>query len=462
MIIACPECDTRYVVPDEAIGPEGRTVRCAKCKHNWYQDGPQIAAPEASAEPPAAPPPPPSPPPPAPAPEPEAAPAGDDESEPAEAADDPAQDTGAAEEDASETAEAGTEPDVSQTSEQTQKDSAEDSADEPISGTESDENGAGDEGVIDRDEGQIASDGPDFGSKTDPETADFDGTDSDGEETLDNSENLSAPAPSIDHWSSETDAEAIAETGADASAPSINPVTGDPVEDEGEPLPPPDFSSEDDSEDIAGEAEGLPAPDEPDLNASISYSDAFSSSQTEEAAPAEPAPQPEKTSFVQSEFDSGSNEISQFEYEPPFRPRRNPLKLWTAAAAVFAVLALGAVAAVSYYGVPSWLPIQKPTWAVAKPELELDFPPDQIERRVLPNGTKYFGVSGTVTNTGRETASVPSILIVLSDERDKPVFDWEIIPPKTQLAPGETMTITEAMTDVPRSAKWAEIGWKPN
>ena len=285
MIIACPACATRYVVPDSAIGAEGRTVRCAKCRHSWYQDGPAAEGPGESAAP------------------------------------------------------------------------------------------------------------------------------------------------------------AQARKAATAAAPPPRPsVAEEFAEPQGEETAAPDTEPEAEAASIA---EREPAVDT-----------------REDEAPAptlvEAAPVPAAEAVDYGE------EISQFDYAPPFRARRNTLKLWTAAAGVFAVLALGTVAAVSYWGLPDWVPVARPTFALGQPDLVLDFPKAQQERRTLANGTEYFGASGTVKNVGRETRSVPSILIVLRDARDRIVYSWEIAPPKPRLAPGETVTINEAVTDVPRSAKFAEIGWKPN
>ena len=277
MIIACPACTTRYVVPDSAIGAEGRTVRCAKCRHSWFQDPPELPQRPAAAAPVASPQPVPP--------------------RPAEA---PA---------------------------------------EPVR--------------------EMA---------TPPEPSRF-----------------IRPEP-------EPAAEPVVER-----AP---PLPEEPV------APPP--------------IEGPPL------------------------ARAEP------------------DGASQFEAAPPVRRRRNPLKLWTGAAAIFALLAVGTIGAVSYWGLPDWVPIDRPTFALGQPDLQLDFPADQQERRQLPNGTEYFGASGTITNIGSEARDVPPILIVLRDARDRIVYSWEVRPPKRTLAPGESVTVNEAVTDVPRSARFAEIGWKPS
>lgn len=58
MDITCPSCGTSFSVPDGAIGPKGRKLKCSQCAHVWRQmpdDVPEPARPQRAA-PPVAPP----------------------------------------------------------------------------------------------------------------------------------------------------------------------------------------------------------------------------------------------------------------------------------------------------------------------------------------------------------------------------------------------------------------------
>ena len=47
MILACPNCPARFLVPDDAVGAGGRAVRCGRCGHVWYAPPAPGAAPPA-------------------------------------------------------------------------------------------------------------------------------------------------------------------------------------------------------------------------------------------------------------------------------------------------------------------------------------------------------------------------------------------------------------------------------
>jgi len=313
MIIACPACGTRYAVPDAAIGSEGRTVRCAKCKHSWFQD-PQVLDLEIPVD--AVPTPPPS-----------SAPA------------------------------------------------AEPAMPRPA-----------------------------------PETSGV----------------SSGEGPSIDHWRP-SDTPASTATDYDESSIAVRALR-------------------------RGLSQNLAEGDESPV---IPRTDP-------------PAAPPERDHFAEQDADPPfadeefADDDSHFGYSAPFTRRRNTLKMWTFVAAIFAVLATGTIAAVNYYSLPDWFPVNRPTFGIGQPRLELDFPPAEQRPETLESGETMFRVRGTITNTARETLSTPNLLVVFSDARERKVGDWVVVPAKRQLAPGETVTVTEAIANIPPGAAVADLGWAPN
>lgn len=44
MIITCPDCTARFVLPERALGEAGKKVRCGKCRHTWFMQPPARSA----------------------------------------------------------------------------------------------------------------------------------------------------------------------------------------------------------------------------------------------------------------------------------------------------------------------------------------------------------------------------------------------------------------------------------
>ena len=146
-----------------------------------------------------------------------------------------------------------------------------------------------------------------------------------------------------------------------------------------------------------------------------------------------------------------------FAPRPPFRPRRNPIRRWTAFAVAASIAMLVGIAAILYLGTPGIA--AKVGLPIGKVDTPLLFADKQIERRNLPSGNELFAISGKVVNPTGERQRVPDIRVDLKDQQDRVVYSWTITPSQRDLGPSGTIGFNSAKLDVPANSKMLELSF---
>jgi predicted Zn finger-like uncharacterized protein len=161
---------------------------------------------------------------------------------------------------------------------------------------------------------------------------------------------------------------------------------------------------------------------------------------------------PATTAFAASS--DGLPERSQFAHEPPFKPRRNPMKLWTYAAFAFAAFIMLAGGALWYSGALE----NSLSSSTREPDLKIVLNPD-LELGRDGDGSPYFIASGSIVNPTGETVKIPEMLVTLKDSGGRSVYNWKMKPPVGSLAPGAKVDFSQLKHDVPLAAAQISVGW---
>lgn len=194
-------------------------------------------------------------------------------------------------------------------------------------------------------------------------------------------------------------------------------------------------------------------------------------------SPAAPAATPAPPTPIQHEFPTrpreervakpaspsrwgSSEERDPFAHEPPFKPRRNPARMWTAIAiAVFLVLG-SAIGALLYFG-PSNVAAQL-GFGGSSVNTALDVQlVHSPERRILSNGHVLLSITGRIVNLSDEEQPVPPIHAELRNAQGTVVYEWTIPAPQRVLPPRETVEFNSAEVDVPANAEEMNLQFAP-
>lgn len=346
MILTCPNCATRYVIPDTAIGAEGRQVRCANCKHSWFQEAAEFKTGPIKIQ--------------------------DVETPPVN---------------------------IAPKSIQEQAIRQNEMMDQKTAQSHS--------GVTDDHITAAATSGPIAQTTAHNKTGNLNSESGD-----------SSAGPAI---TSQRD------TSSDTSGPDTSGPDGSLHIAEGSKTPS-KSNTINDSENLFSNMDQKPA------------------FMNERSAPKE------QNEYAQA---LASPPPAPFDHQPPFKPRRNPAKLWTIAAIIFAFVIGVAAMATWYSGALDGSLSSNSTSS------RLEVTVNSNEMNETSDGRRFFVASGTIINPTSETLDIPDMIATLMDDDDREIYSWEIPAPADALAPGAKIEFSGAARDnVPRAATVVAVAWK--
>jgi predicted Zn finger-like uncharacterized protein len=177
------------------------------------------------------------------------------------------------------------------------------------------------------------------------------------------------------------------------------------------------------------------------------------------AAAPEPAPQARifRDDASPAPAAAAAPEYDPFAPQPPFKPRRNPAKRWTAAAFVAGFSMLLGLGAILYSGAPGIA--SQLGLGFGEAETVLRFADKNVERRSPSGGGELFAVSGKVVNPTGTKQHVPDIRIELQDAQGQVLDTWRITPEVRQLDPNGSIEFNSAKLNPPGSVKIVDFSF---
>ncbi len=153
--------------------------------------------------------------------------------------------------------------------------------------------------------------------------------------------------------------------------------------------------------------------------------------------------EPARESVVDNGYDA-------YAYEEPFRPRRNPAKMWTGIAIGIAVALAAIGGAVWWFGssrVASLFGIE-----AAQFDTPLLIMPRAMEPRVQANGNVLLPVSGRIVNPSATAQPLFDILTEIRDPQGRVVYSWTIPRPAQTLPAKGSISFESATVNPPKNA----------